>query len=379
MQNSSIHLRRWLSVSVSVMMLRRKHTGDGGPSGSARDVEKDDKRAAADSIWKRGYQREIVVFIAGILVGWMMNGSERFHSSCIVNLSPPSLEAVTALVGGSSVDTPGPLPTGFHPIYAYFGKSHHLTDSIPEKWWLQSSSNPNHRNKAVGGEWFAQHGQDVAVAKFFNFKRSGFFVDLAANDAVWASNTFSLEQNFGWKGICIEPNPIYWYRLSFRNCHVIGSIVGGETNVEVSVVLGESHRGPYGGIVGKEFDNKKLKDEDKDPTSVKRYTISLLSVLQTFNAPKVIDYLSLDVEGAETYIMSGFPFDQYRFLCLTIERPKDKLKELLEANGYRHVMDFNRGDTLWAHESVYEEGKKWVSINPGEINKHIIQSPIPGY
>ena len=360
-------------------MLRRKHTGDGGPSGSAPDVEKDDKRAAADSLWKRGYQREMVVFIAGILVGWMMNGSERFHYSCIVNLSPPSLEAVTALVGGSSVDTPGPLPPGFHPIYAYFGKSHHLTDSIPEKWWLQSSSNPNHQNKAVGGEWFAQHGQDVAVAKFFNFKRSGFFVDLAANDAVWASNTFSLEQNFGWKGICIEPNPIYWYRLSFRNCHVIGSIVGGETNVEVSVVLGESHRGPYSGIVGKEFDNKKLKDEGKDPTSVKRYTISLLSVLQTFNAPKVIDYLSLDVEGAETYIMSGFPFDQYRFLCLTIERPKDKLKELLEDNGYRHVMDFNRGDTLWAHESVYEEGKKWVSINPGEINKHIVQSPIPGY
>jgi hypothetical protein len=363
-------------------MLRRKHTGDGGPSDSAPDVEKDDKRAAADSLWKRGYKREIVVFFAGILVGivvtWMMNVRERFHSSC-VNLSPPSLEAVTASAGGSNVDTPGSLPTGFHPIYAYFGKSHHLTDSIPEKWWLQSSSNPKHQNKAVGGEWFAQHGQDVAVAKFFNFKRSGFFVDLAANDAVWASNTFSLEQNFGWKGICIEPNPIYWYRLSFRNCHVIGSIVGGETNVEVSVVLGESHHGPYGGIVGKEFDNKKLKDEGKDPTSVKRYTISLLSVLQTFNAPKVIDYLSLDVEGAETYIMSGFPFDQYRFLCLTIERPKDKLKELLEANGYRHVLDFNRGDTLWAHESVYEEGKKWVSINPGEINKHIVQSPIPGY
>lgn len=366
-------------------MQRKINTGGAGASDSVPDAEEDGKGYSSKARLKRGDRRGVVIFIAGILVGIVsvsiVSGGGRSHPpDCVAkSSSPPLAAATTSTDGGGGMVPPGPLPNGFHPIYPYYGKFHHITDTIPETYWLQSSSNPNHRDKAAGGQWFAQHGQDVAVAKFFNFKRSGFFVDLAANDAVWASNTFSLEQNFGWRGICIEPNPIYWYRLSFRNCHVIGSIVGGETNVEVDVVLGESHQGPTGGIVGKDFDNKKLNKKVTDPTSVKRYTASLLSVLQTFNAPKVIDYISLDVEGAETYIMSGFPFDQYRFLCLTIERPKDELKELLKANGYIHVIDFKRGDTLWAHESVYEEGKKWVSINPGEIDKHIVQSPIPGY
>ena len=39
----------------------------------------------------------------------------------------------------------------------------------------------------------------------------------------------------------------------------MGGIVGGTNNQEVNVVLGEAHHGPFGGIVGKEFDNQKVK------------------------------------------------------------------------------------------------------------------------
>jgi hypothetical protein len=196
---------------------------------------------------------------------------------------------------------------------------------------------------------------------------------LAANDAVWASNTFSLEQNFGWKGICIEANPTYWYRLSFRNCHAVGAIAGGHNNEEVQVTLGEAHAAPYGGIVGTEFDNKKKAKTEN------RYTVSLATILEMFDAPKVIDYLSLDVEGAEAFIMRDFPFEKYRFRCLTIERPKDELKALLEKHGYKQVFNFKRGDTLWAHESMYEEGKKNTDINPEEIHDHAVKRTIPGF
>ena len=160
---------------------------------------------------------------------------------------------------------------------------------------------------------------------------------------------------------------------------MVGSIVGGETNVEVDVVLGQAHNGPYGGIVGSDFDNKKPAKKKDDDGSNKRYTVSLLTILQMFNAPKVIDFLSLDVEGAETYIMKGFPFEEYTFLCLTIERPKDELKDLLHKNGYKQVLEFKRGDTLWAHESVYEEGKQLALTNRNEIDNHKVFTPIPGY
>ena len=287
-----------------------------------------------------------------------------------------SQEIVTASTKkGSHRKQPLFLPTGMNPIYSYYGKLDHLTDPIPTTWWLETSD--KHKDDKTGS-WFSQHGQDVAVAKFFNFKRDGFFVDLAANDAVWASNTFSLEQNFGWKGICIEPNPQYWYRLSFRNCNVVGAIVGGSDNVEVDVVLGQAHQGPYGGIVGEDFDNKQ--QPKKKENSGKRYTIALSTVLEMFDAPQVIDYLSLDVEGAETFIMREFPFDRYQFRCMTVERPKDELKSLFAKNGYKHVLNFQRGDTLWAHESVYEEGKKFTSMNPNEITHHKVdESSMPGF
>ena len=96
------------------------------------------------------------------------------------------------------------------------------------------------------------------------------------------------------------------------------------------------------------------------------------SLLQRFNAPSTIDYISLDVEGAEEFIMKDFPFDEYTFLTMTIERPKDELRALLETNGYRHVLDFRRGDTLWAHKSVYEQGKARVEQHRQDIDTHIV-------
>ena len=127
--------------------------------------------------------------------------------------------------------------------------------------------------------------------------------------------------------------------------------------------------GPYGGIVGDNFDNTKDKKDDE-----RRYAASLLSVLEMFDAPSIIDFISLDVEGAEQYIMRDFPFDKYKFLAMTIERPKGELRTLLEANGYKHLYDFPRGDTLWAHSSVYEEGKSRLEIDPQDIDNHSVKN-----
>lgn len=241
---------------------------------------------------------------------------------------------------------------GWNPVHVFYGKMNHLIDEIPETWYLRDS--PKHQN---GLEWFGQHGQDVAVAKFLGMKTKGFFVDLAANDAVWASNTFALEYNFDWRGICIEPNPVYWYRLSFRkNCQIAGTIVGGPIMEEKQVNLPSDDikaKAPFGGIIGKDFDNKNFKFAQP------RYTASLVEILKKFKAPKMIDYLNLDVEGAEEYIMKDFPFHKpYTFKVITIERPNRVLKRKLESNGYKHVLDFKRGDTLWAHKSVFNAGKK---------------------
>ena len=76
-------------------------------------------------------------------------------------------------------------------------------------------------------------------------------------------------------------------------------------------------RSPGGGIEG--FDNKPDKPKTKDPP-VPLYTVPLLEVLQRFRAPLIIDYLSLDIEGAEFFVMKDFPFKSSSVSMSTLSR-----------------------------------------------------------
>jgi hypothetical protein len=183
-----------------------------------------------------------------------------------------------------------------------------------------------------------------------------FFVDLAANDATHINNSYQLEKSGGWDGLCIEPNPIYWFKLAaYRKCTIVGAFVGGkqdEDGREVDVVLSS---GVVGGIVEEGMDNAKKGAEEK------RNLVSIVTIFEETNVPHVIDYFSLDVEGAESIVMKDFPFDKYTFKFLTIERPKPELIDLLQNQGYRQVKKLTHwGETLWVHDESVALSKEEI-------------------
>jgi FkbM family methyltransferase len=67
-------------------------------------------------------------------------------------------------------------------------------------------------------------------------------------------------------------------------------------------------------------------------------TISLTDLLEKYNAPSVIDYLSIDTEGSEFEILSHFDFDKHQFRVITCEHnfapQRAKIFELLTGKGY---------------------------------------------
>jgi Methyltransferase FkbM domain len=148
-------------------------------------------------------------------------------------------------------------------------------------------------------------------------------------------------------GLCIEANPAYWQQLSFRDCQVVAAVVGRRRMEKVAFSLNNANSG----IVGSRFDNNEY-----SPHQVAFYTVSLSEILERHWAPPIVDYMSLDIEGAEYYVMGGFPFEQYTIKVMTIERPLSKLVDLLEMNGYEMVKSLSDfGETLWVHKDYKSE------------------------
>jgi Methyltransferase FkbM domain len=198
--------------------------------------------------------------------------------------------------------------------------------------------------------YLSQANQSEAVVSMLNGKKKGFFVDLAANDAFFLSNSFYLEEMYDWSGLCIEANPLYWSSLSKRKCKVVAAAVG-KTNMEE--VRFRIDNEAFGGLIGEAFDNKvtthKKKRRQRQIVAA-MFTVRLDDIFLKFDVPHVIDYMSLDVEGAEELILADFPFRKYRFTIISIERPSDKLKAILYENGYEFVRQITWwGETFWIH------------------------------
>jgi Methyltransferase FkbM domain len=206
----------------------------------------------------------------------------------------------------------------------------------------------------------SDRGQDLWVTEIFGEKCGGFFLDLGAADGFSESNTYILEKRYGWTGICIEPN-LFFYNLMVhryvRTCICVSDLVDEEES-EIDFVLS----GQESGILAPDVDNNErtrasLIAAKRSQGKVKRLSARrLAAVLDEYKAPSTIDYFSLDVEGAETRILRRFPFDRYRFLALTIERPTPELNTILFRNGYLFVQNALY-DTFYVHESIPNLGK----------------------
>jgi hypothetical protein len=186
----------------------------------------------------------------------------------------------------------------------------------------------------------AQRGQDMWVLDSFRgTQRDGgsfYYVDLAAQEPACNSNTFALDRR-GWRGLCIEASHTESELLrNFRSCTVVEAAIDSTVRNATFVLLGG-----YGGLVGEGLDNfnRHPRGLGRPPATMDLTTRTLLDVLSHAHAPTTVDYLSLDVEGAENRVLTTDVLLRYTFLTLTVERPSPRLSALLFAHGTLHGLD----------------------------------------
>ena len=197
--------------------------------------------------------------------------------------------------------------------------------------------------------YMSQAGQDFWVyGEAFNEKQNGYFVDVGAHDGVFLSNSLLLEKRYRWNGLCIEANPDTFASLR-RNRTAICCNVCLDSQVRI---VEFATKGVMGGIVSESTDNKRGTAGNE---SIQLNTTTLSRVLSENNAPSVIDYLSIDVEGAEELVLGQFDFGLYTFQCITIERPSAFLRRRFSENGYVLIKDIPGLDCFYIHASFQDE------------------------
>ena len=226
--------------------------------------------------------------------------------------------------------------------------------------------------------WYAQLAQDRCLAALFaGSRQKGYYVDLAANDAIMLSNTYYLDRNLTWRGLCIEPNPAYLANhLSQRTCDVAQLVVSSSEKAATQGKVRFRFSGENGGVLASEAAEsalkKKILQRYKNDTRNKRFVhminsqfarvsvVDIATVLRAANAPRHIDYLSLDVEGSEYEVMSSFPWHAHEIDVLTIERPPPELHRLMMAHGYcvRAMFGNEVADVLYIRSEATRAGER---------------------
>ena len=207
------------------------------------------------------------------------------------------------------------------------------------------------------------YGLAEKLLSFFIEKniRDGFFIEAGANNGIWQSNTFYLEEALGWHGLLVEPSP-----HSFEQCQI--NRPSSKNIVVHSALVDFDHDGNHieGFFAENDYENALMaqvqsavfhdhqKKRWNNKELVKVPAKSLSDILDEHGVEKV-DFLSLDVEGYEISALKGVNFGKHRpsFICVEVWEnypTSDEVLAFLPENGYKLVEKLSKQDYLFADD-----------------------------
>jgi FkbM family methyltransferase len=179
----------------------------------------------------------------------------------------------------------------------------------------------------------SQFGIDSFVLD--NNPEPGFYVDAGCASGTFLSNTYLLDKK-GWKGICIDCFP---REFGDRTATVVKACLYSSNDQEVE--FDYIYEEPSLSGIHKEICDTTI-TVWKNFTKHTFITRTLDSVLDEHKAPSRIEYLNLDIEGAEFEALRVFPFHRYFFRFISVEHNSQEprrsmIRLLLESQGYEFI------------------------------------------
>ena len=161
---------------------------------------------------------------------------------------------------------------------------------------------------------YAQHQEDVVLARVLRDVKSGFYVDVGANDPVIDSMTKHFSDK-GWRGINIDPGLIFSKIVEARPADR-------NFNVAASDRCGEAvfHEFPHAS--GLSSLHERSPDVDASFLAEKlTRTVPVRTLRDIFAEvdPPTIDFINIDVESHERQVLLGNDWSRWRPRVVAIE------------------------------------------------------------
>jgi FkbM family methyltransferase len=197
----------------------------------------------------------------------------------------------------------------------------------------------------------AQVFQDLWVLFELEEQRGGYFVEFGASDAEHLSNTWLLEQRYGWTGILAEPNPVNHASLRTRRAVLDTRCVYVTSGAELEFHATDD---PVLSTLAQFSDADFHATTRRARHSITVQTVSLDDLLDEHQAPPTVDFLSIDTEGSEYDILSAYSFRRH-IRCMSVEHnftpARETIDRLLRSKGYVQRFRYaSNADSWYIHE-----------------------------
>jgi len=196
-----------------------------------------------------------------------------------------------------------------------------------------------------------QYGEDIILDRLMGNPTNGFYIDIGANDPNKFSNTRRFYDR-GWSGINVEPNPVKYRDIcSARQRDVNLNVgVGPDAAVLPFYVIDPDTLSTF----NKNVAEIAVSDGFKLAQTIEVQVVRLDQTIAKYGEERVIDFMSIDVEGFELSVLSSNDWNKYRarFVMLEVNRAENEIHAFMSQIGYIDI--FSNGTN-----KVYADAQRY--------------------